>query len=105
VTQADPETQLQIKGCVQELSGLYQIGDEPSFFWLRGFRQLAESNQTEELIGFDLETLSFTDQVSLAVAIPQGCQIDGRDIVRNPVREHHLSSRAFFCFCAILTCT
>ena len=96
VDQSDPETQLQMMDYVQDLSGLEQIGDEPGLFWLRDFRQLAESNQTEGLIGFDLDSLSFKDQVNLALTIPQLRKIYGRDIVRDPVSGNITASRALW---------
>jgi len=95
VDQSDPEVQLQMSNYVQELSGLDQIGDEPGFFWLRDFRQLAESNQTEELIGIDLESISFNEQVNLALSIPQLRQIYGRDIVRDPESGNITASRTY----------
>lgn len=78
---------------VQELSHLPQVGNEPGFFWVRDFRLLAESNQTEELIGIDLESLSFNEQVNLALSIPQLRQIYGRDIVRDPESGNITASR------------
>lgn len=95
VDQADPEVQSQMMSYVKELSNLEQVGDEPGFFWLRDFQELAASNQTEELIGIDLESLSFNDQVNLALSIPQLRQIYGRDIVRDPESGNITASRTF----------
>jgi len=80
---------------VQEMSHLEQIGHEPGFFWLRDFRQLVESNQTEDIIGIDLETFSFNEQVNLALSIPQLRQIYGRDIVRDLESGNITASRTF----------
>lgn len=80
---------------IQELAELEQIGTEPGFFWLRDFQYLVESNLTESLIGLDLGTLSFNEQVDLALSIPQLRQVYGRDIVRDPVSGNITASRCF----------
>lgn len=93
--QSDPDVQLEMLSYVEEISELDQVGGEPGFFWLRDFQQLVESNQTKELVGFDLELLSFNEQVNLALSIPQLRQIYGRDIVRDPVSGNITASRSF----------
>jgi hypothetical protein len=79
---------------VLELSDLDQVGGEPGFFWLRDFRQLAETNLTEEIVGTELD-LSFNQQLNLALSIPQLRQIYGRDIVRDPESGNITASRTF----------
>ena len=81
---------------VQEISQLEQVGgEEPGFFWLRDFDLLFQllANETEGMIGVDLTSLSFNDQVELAMSIPQLRQVYGRDIVRDADSGNITASR------------
>ena len=82
---------------VQDLSDLPQIGEDPAFFWVRDFPQLATSQQATEL-GLDvtgLANLTFNEQIEFALEIPQIRQIYAQDIVRDKNSGNITASRTY----------
>ena len=67
---------------VEDLAALPEIGEPPAFFWVRDFPLLAKSAEAQAF-GIDLESLSFNEQIDLALSIPQVRQVFGQDIVRD----------------------
>ena len=97
VDQSSPDIQRQMSQYVQELSDLPQIGEDPAFFWVRDFPQLAASEQAADL-GLDLTNLTkltFNEQIDLALEIPQIRQIYAQDIVRDEVSGNITASRTY----------
>lgn len=83
---------------VQELSELPQIGEPPHFFWARDFKQLAESDQARdeaERLGIDMDSLTFNEQVDMALSIPPIRSIYAQDIVRDEESGNITASRTF----------
>lgn len=79
---------------VEDMANLPQIGEPPNFFWVRDFEQLASSEQAAES-GIDLDSLSFNDQIDIALSIPPVRQIYAQDIVRDEVSGEITASRTF----------
>ena len=97
VDQSDPFVQRQMLQYVEELSQMHEIGEDPAFFWLRDFAELAYSNPAAGLkaVGIDLANMSFNEQIDVALSIPQLRQIYGNDIVRDPKSGNITASRTY----------
>lgn len=73
---------------VEELAELPQIQGMPALFWLQDFQQYGKNEQL-------IDSLTFNDQIDLALSIPAIKQMYGQDIVRDENSGNITASRTF----------
>lgn len=79
VNQSDKAIQQQMRNYIDDLYGLSQVTEYPPFCWVRDFEKFKGNLD----LGFNVSSLTFNEQLNLAMQDPRVKELYGDDIVRD----------------------